>query len=79
MSSSDVNKSTYTTVLPEPPISDYQDCMSCRIIGSGVLGTTGVYALLAARKTAPGSVMGKRIVGVAGIGLLIGSALRWTR
>ncbi|KZP08453.1 hypothetical protein FIBSPDRAFT_803029 [Athelia psychrophila] len=79
MSSSEVRKPTYTTVLPEPPTSEYQDCLSCRIIGSGVLATTGGYALLAARKSAPGSVIGKRIVGIAGVGLLIGSAIRWTR
>ncbi|KZP08458.1 hypothetical protein FIBSPDRAFT_874573 [Athelia psychrophila] len=45
MSSSEVRKPTYTTTLPEPP-----HCLTCRIIGLGVLGTTGVYALLAALK-----------------------------
>ncbi|KZP18648.1 hypothetical protein FIBSPDRAFT_863442 [Athelia psychrophila] len=60
MSSSGVRKPTYTTILPESPTSEYQDCLPCRIIGSGVLGTTGVYAPLAARKSAPVSVMGQR-------------------
>lgn len=45
--------------------------MSCRIIGSGALGTTGVYALLSSRASAPGSVIGKRIVGVIGVGKLL--------
>ena len=57
----------FITTIPEPPKSPPQDCISCRIIGSGVLAGAGIYALMASRASAPGSVMGKRIV--AGIGI----------
>ena len=63
------NSSTpYKTVLPDPPPAPYQDCTSCRIIGSGALGATGVYALMSSRASAPGSPFGKRIVGGLGVG-----------
>jgi hypothetical protein len=58
----------YTTVIPEPPTDGPNDCLSCRIIGSAVLGATGVYALMSSRPNMPGSVIGKRIVAGAGVG-----------
>ncbi|KAI0296514.1 hypothetical protein B0F90DRAFT_1034600 [Multifurca ochricompacta] len=53
------------------------DCLSCRIIGTGALGATGLYALNQARAHQPGSVVGKRIMGGVGILFLLGSVARW--
>ncbi|KAG1786381.1 uncharacterized protein HD556DRAFT_1211081, partial [Suillus plorans] len=55
----------------------YNDCMSCRIIGSGAFAATGIYALRMARPSAPGSIVGKRVMGGLGVCFLVGSALRW--
>ncbi|KAG9311254.1 hypothetical protein JVU11DRAFT_8338 [Chiua virens] len=52
---------------------EYKDCLSCRVIGTGALGLTGLYALGMARPKAPGSVFGKMMM--AGIGF--GSVVRW--
>ncbi|KAJ8584952.1 hypothetical protein M405DRAFT_773507 [Rhizopogon salebrosus TDB-379] len=57
--------------------SSYNDCLSCRIIGSGAFAATGVYALRMARPSAPGSIVGKRIIGGLGVCFLVGSVLRW--
>lgn len=46
-----------------------RDCLSCRIIGTGALGITGIYALNQARPNYPGSPLGKRLLGVTGIGV----------
>ena len=46
---------------------DYEDCLPCRIVGTGALGTVGGYALYMSRARAPGSVVGKRIMGGVGI------------
>lgn len=43
------------------------ECLSCRIIGTGALGGTGTYAIWQARRAAPGSIGQKRIL--AGLGL----------
>ena len=48
---------------PEAP----QECMTCRIIGTGALAATGLYALNQSRAHQPGSVVGKRIM--AGVGI----------
>jgi Domain of unknown function (DUF4536) len=53
------------------------DCLSCRIIGTGALGATGMYALNQARAHQPGSVFGKRIMGGVGVLFLLGSVVRW--
>jgi len=60
-----------------PQVSSYNDCMSCRIIGSGAFAATGIYALRMARPSAPGSIVGKRVMGGLGVCFLMGSALRW--
>lgn len=44
-----------------------QECLACRIIGTGALGGVGVYALNQSRTHAPGSIVGKRIM--AGVGI----------
>ncbi|EGN99621.1 hypothetical protein SERLA73DRAFT_179725 [Serpula lacrymans var. lacrymans S7.3] len=62
----------------EQPAPAYKDCLSCRIVGTGALAGTGLYALNMSRARAPGSVMGKRVMAGVGVGFLIGSALRWT-
>ncbi|KAH8086018.1 hypothetical protein BXZ70DRAFT_558462 [Cristinia sonorae] len=56
-----------------------QDCLSCRIIGTGALGATGLYALNQSRAHAPGSPLGKRILAGVGVCCLVASALRWTK
>jgi Domain of unknown function (DUF4536) len=53
------------------------DCLSCRIIGTGALGATGMYALNQARAHQPGSVIGKRIMAGVGVLFLLGSVARW--
>lgn len=45
-----------------------KDCLPCRIIGTGALAFTGIYALNQARPNAPGSPLGKRLTAVTGIG-----------
>ncbi|KAI0689760.1 hypothetical protein C8T65DRAFT_517976, partial [Cerioporus squamosus] len=56
-----------------------QDCLACRVIGTGALGGVGIYALAMSRAHAPGSVVGKRIMAGVGVGFLVASALRWTK
>ncbi|KAG2362909.1 hypothetical protein BDR07DRAFT_1283553 [Suillus spraguei] len=74
---------TTSSVTPDsdsasvPQLSSYNDCMACRIIGSGAFAATGIYALRMARPSAPGSIVGKRIMGGLGVCFLAGSALRW--
>ncbi|KAI0065752.1 hypothetical protein BV25DRAFT_1797717 [Artomyces pyxidatus] len=53
------------------------DCLSCRIIGTGALGTVGVYALNQSRAHQPGSLVGKRILAGVGVLFLVGSIVRW--
>ncbi|KAF8482487.1 hypothetical protein DFH94DRAFT_727452 [Russula ochroleuca] len=53
------------------------DCLSCRIIGTGALGATGVYALNQARAHQPGSPVGKRVMAGVGVLFLLGSVARW--
>ncbi|KAG1766746.1 hypothetical protein EV702DRAFT_788807 [Suillus placidus] len=60
-----------------PHLSSYNDCVTCRVIGSGAFAATGIYALRMARPGAPGSIVGKRIMGGLGVCFLVGSALRW--
>ncbi|OAX36788.1 hypothetical protein K503DRAFT_694465 [Rhizopogon vinicolor AM-OR11-026] len=55
----------------------YNDCLTCRIIGSGAFAATGIYALRMTRSSAPGSIIGKRIMGGLGVCFLVGSVLRW--
>ncbi|KAI1790076.1 hypothetical protein LXA43DRAFT_530342 [Ganoderma leucocontextum] len=59
--------------------AEYQDCLACRVIGTGALAGVGIYALTMSRARAPGSVIGKRIMGAVGVGFLIGSYFRWTK
>jgi hypothetical protein len=72
--STDSNPPRYTTVIPEPPSSGPQDC---RIIGSGALGAAGLYALMSSRASAPGSVIGKRIVAGVGVCEWEATFIRW--
>ncbi|KAG2130858.1 hypothetical protein DEU56DRAFT_740314, partial [Suillus clintonianus] len=55
----------------------YNDCVTCRIIGSGAFAATGIYTLKMARPSALGSMVGKKIMGGLGVCFLVGSALRW--
>lgn len=50
-----------------PNAKEYQECLSCRIIGTGALGAVGIYALNQSRRHQLGSVVGKRII--AGLGI----------
>lgn len=52
--------------LPQEVLSP-RDCLSCKIIGSGAFVATGLYALHASRSSAPGTVIGKRLMGGIGI------------
>ncbi|KAI5118196.1 hypothetical protein M0805_005550 [Coniferiporia weirii] len=54
-----------------------QECLSCRIIGSGALGAVGVYALNQSRAHQPGSLAGKRVMAGVGICFLAASYVRW--
>ena len=45
-----------------------RECPSCRLIGTGVLGGVGSYALWQSRATAPGSLGQKRIIAGLGVG-----------
>lgn len=45
-----------------------QECLSCKVIGTGVLAGTGAYAIWQSRGAAPGSLGQKRIVAVLGVG-----------
>jgi len=56
-----------------------EECITCRIIGTGALAGVGFYALQMSRPKAPGSITGKRIMGGIGICFLFASALRWNR
>ncbi|KAI9567808.1 hypothetical protein HD554DRAFT_2103573 [Boletus coccyginus] len=56
---------------------EYKDCISCRVVGTGALGVTGLYALRMARPRAPGSAFGKMMVAGIGVGFLAGSVVRW--
>jgi len=46
-----------------------KDCSSCRIVGSGTFAGVGIYALMQARATAPGTPAQKRIIGGLGVGV----------
>jgi len=48
-------------------VNNPKECLSCRVMGTGVLAGTGAYAIWQSRATAPGSPGQKRIV--AGLGL----------
>lgn len=67
---------TVPTSTTREPLSG-KDCLTCKIIGSTAFAATGLYALHASRASAPGSVIGKRIMGGLGICFLIGSVMRW--
>ncbi|KAH8983904.1 hypothetical protein EDB86DRAFT_2811137 [Lactarius hatsudake] len=73
-SSSNSNSTSPTgpSQLPRPA-----DCLSCRVIGTGALGATGLYAINQARAHQPGSVIGKRIMAGVGVLFLLGSVARW--
>src|SRR6266702_1107070 len=60
-----------------PPPPRPADCLSCRIVGTGALGATGLYAINQARAHQPGSVIGKRIMAGVGVLFLLGSVARW--
>ncbi|KAG0699532.1 hypothetical protein DFH29DRAFT_936598 [Suillus ampliporus] len=68
---------TSSTAPSVPQLSSYNDCLTCRVIGSGAFAGTGIYALRMARPSAPGSVVGKRIMSGLGVCFLVGSVLRW--
>jgi len=46
-----------------------KDCLSCRIVGCGAFAGVGIYALMQARATAPGTPAQKRIIGGLGVGV----------
>ncbi|KAK7689920.1 hypothetical protein QCA50_006559 [Cerrena zonata] len=70
---------------PDPPVRSLaaqrkaEDCLACRVIGTGALAGVGIYALNQSRAHAPGSLIGKRIMAGLGVCFLAASALRWTK
>lgn len=46
-----------------------ENCLSCRIIGSGTFAGVGIYALMQARATAAGTPAQKKIIGGLGVGM----------
>ncbi|KAF5351724.1 hypothetical protein D9756_007464 [Leucocoprinus leucothites] len=56
-----------------------KECLSCRIVGTGTFAGVGIYALLQARASAPGTPAQKRIIGGLGVAMLVGSVIRWTQ
>ncbi|KAH9928469.1 uncharacterized protein BXZ73DRAFT_78290 [Epithele typhae] len=69
MTATPASPSEETKVVRATHPQEYEDCLGCRIVGSGALGAVGLYALGMTRARAPGSVVGKRIMG--GVGILI--------
>lgn len=69
-SDGNVSKLTAETARLEPlsTQAEYQDCLPCRVIGTGAMAGVGIYALNMTRARAPGSIMGKRIMGAVGVG-----------
>ncbi|KAF9218875.1 hypothetical protein BS17DRAFT_475041 [Gyrodon lividus] len=76
-SSSSPTPSSSSSAPPPEDVWEYKDCMSCRVIGTGALGLTGLYAFRMARPRAPGSVFGKVMMAGIGVGFLAGSIVRW--
>lgn len=56
-----------TSTRRRPPAAAQQDCLGCRIVGTGALGAVGLHALNQARGHQPGSLIGKRVL--AGLGI----------
>ena len=69
---------TLTETRSRAQETQYKDCLSCRIIGTGALGAVGLYALHQSRAHQPGSLIGKRIMASVGVLFLVGSAMRAT-
>jgi len=55
-----------STSTPQQRITP-EECLTCRIIGTGALAGVGFYALQMSRPKAPGSVLGKRMMGGVGV------------
>ncbi|TFK44498.1 hypothetical protein BDQ12DRAFT_730552 [Crucibulum laeve] len=55
----------------------YQDCLQCRIIGTGTLVGVGSYALWQSRAAAPGKKIHKALLAGVGMAFLAGGAIRW--
>lgn len=68
---------TMDAAQSSPPQHPAYDCLSCRVIGTGALGATGLYALNQARAHQPGSRVGKQIMAGVGVLFLLGSVARW--
>ncbi|KAF8431601.1 hypothetical protein L210DRAFT_3560070 [Boletus edulis BED1] len=56
---------------------EYKDCISCKVVGTGALALTGLYALRMARSQAPGTVFGKTMMAGIGFAFLAGGVVRW--
>jgi hypothetical protein len=72
MSTPEVHSIATNSTAPDSSVaaqgsSTYNDCLTCRIIGSGAFAATGIYALRMSRRSAPGSIVGKRIMGGLGV------------
>ncbi|KAI0698140.1 hypothetical protein BC835DRAFT_1335945 [Cytidiella melzeri] len=65
--------------IPVEVHTEPQECLTCRIVGTGALAGVGMYALQASRPRAPGSVIGKRITAGVGVGFLVASVFRWMK
>jgi len=66
----DTDKSQETKAQgPSGNLVNQKDCSSCRIVGCGAFAGVGIYALMQARATAPGTPAQKRIIGGLGVGV----------
>jgi len=54
-----------------------QECISCRVVGTGAFAGTGAYAIWLSRAAAPGTPGQKKILAGLGIALLVGGVFRW--
>jgi hypothetical protein len=59
--------SAHTRDTSEAVAASSKDCLSCRIMGAGLMAGTGSYAIWQSRAAAPGSPAQKKVV--AGLGL----------
>jgi len=63
----DSTRPVQTRDISEAIAANSKDCLSCRIMGAGLMAGTGSYAIWQSRTAAPGSPAQKKVV--AGLGL----------
>ncbi|KAF8875802.1 hypothetical protein CPB84DRAFT_1715272 [Gymnopilus junonius] len=73
MSEQTFESTNASQALSSPP----RECLSCRIMGTGILAGTGSYAIWQSRAAATGTPLQKKMVATVGLALIIGSVFRW--